>query len=441
MLVLKSVNIIQFYPPKVNYNVDVVIENEKIIDTGRNVGDNYKADKILNLENKFISTGLVCSHNHFYSALARGIMADIKPSNNFVSILKNLWWRLDRAHDEESLYCSGLIASLEAIKSGTTSVIDHNASPSFITGSLSTLKKAFEKVGLRGILAYEITDRNGIEGMIDGVKESLEFLKSIEKDKNSTVSNYLIETSIGAHAPFTLSNNSLEHIRETIKTSNRGIHIHVSEDKTDSTFSNKNFGIDVLKRLDDFSLLNEKSIIVHGVYLTDNDISILNERNSFLIHNPRSNMNNGVGYMNSLHKVKNVAIGTDGIGSNMFEEIKFGFFKNKDSNGKLTMDNHLNYLQNGNTILERYFNKKFGKIEKDYIADIVIYDYNPPTDLVDANLAGHFIYGFSSRDVETVIINGNIVYENRQFPFEINSIYSKAREEANKLWERMNEIN
>ena len=435
MIVLKNTNLIQFYPPKIYYNVDVIIENEIIIDTGRNVGDNYKSDKTLNLNNKFISTGLVCSHNHFYSVLARGILADINTCNNFLDILKNLWWKLDRAIDEESLYYSGIIGALEAIKSGTTSVIDHNASPNFISGSLSTLKKAFETAGLRGILAYEITDRNGIDGMIEGVKESIKFAENIENDKRD-----LIETAIGAHAPFTLSDNSLEQIREAIKTTNRGLHIHVSEDETDPSYSNQQFGKDVLKRLDNFSLLNNKSIIAHGVYLTENDINILNERDSFLVHNPRSNMNNGVGYMNNLYKIKNVGIGTDGISSNMFEEIKFAFFKNNDSNGKLNMNDFMKFLQNGNMILERYFDNKFGKIEKGYIADIVIYDYIPPTNLVDENLAGHFIYGFSSRDVETVIINGNIVYENRSFPFETNSIYSKARAVANKMWERMNQI-
>jgi putative selenium metabolism protein SsnA len=320
-------------------------------------------------------------------------------------------------------------------------VIDHNASPSFITGSLKTLKKAFETSGLRGILAYEITDRNGIEGTTEGLKESIEFAKMIDEEKKTSNSRYLIETAIGAHAPFTLSNDSLGQIRGALEIAKRGLHIHVSEDETDSSFSNKNFDKDVLQRLDEFSLLNDKAIIVHGVYLTDNDISILNERNSFLVHNPRSNMNNGVGYMNALNKVKNVGIGTDGIGANMFEEIKFAFFKNTDSKGKLTMDDFLKFLQNGNILLERYFNKKFGKIEKGYLADIVIYNYNPPTNLVDENLAGHFIYGFSSRDVETVIINGSIVYENRQFPFEINSIYFEARTAAEEMWKRMDKIN
>ena len=440
MLVLKNANLIQFYPPKIIYNIDVVIDNELIIDAGKDAGENYNAERILNLDDKFISAGIVCSHNHFYSSLARGIIADIKPSNDFVSILNNLWWRLDRALDEESLYYSGLIGALESIKAGTTSVFDHNASPSFITGSLNTLKKAFELTGLRGILSYEITDRNGADGMKDGINESIEFIKIIEEDKKSGNSKYLIEAALGAHAPFTLSNNSLEQIYDAIINTNRGLHIHVSEDQYESSYSHHHFGKDVLQRLDELWLLNEKSIIAHGVYLTENDISILNERNSFLIHNPRSNMNNGVGYMHNLHKVKNVGIGTDGIGSNMFEEIKFGYFKNADSKGKLPPDDFMKFLQNGNILLERYFDKKFGRIEKGFVADLVIYDYNSPSPLVDENLAGHFIYGFSSRDVETVIINGSIVYENRKFPFDINPVYNEARAAAKKLWERMSRI-
>ena len=103
MLLLKNANIIQFYPPKITYGVDVVVEDKLIIDVGKDLGKNYKADREINLENKFISNGLVCSHNHFYSALARGILADIKPCNNFLDILKNLWWKLDRAIDEETL--------------------------------------------------------------------------------------------------------------------------------------------------------------------------------------------------------------------------------------------------------------------------------------------------------------------------------------------------
>lgn len=439
MLILKNCKAVNFYPSSICDNVDIVIDRCKIIDTGNGIAANYNAERIIDLKGKIVSPGIVCAHNHFYSALARGIMANIQPSTDFISILKNLWWRLDRALDEESLYYSGITAALDAIKSGTTSVIDHHASPSFIRGSLDILKKCFNEAGLRGILAYEITDRNGIKGMMEGVRESVDFINSIKEEKLQNPC-YTVEAAIGGHAPFTLNDNSLSLIADALANSERGIHIHVAEDQYDSSYSHHFSGKDLIERLESFNLLNNKTICVHGVYLTDNDIAILNKYDSFLIHNPRSNMNNSVGYMNKLHIVNNAGLGTDGIGSNMFEEIKFAFFKNGDAKGKLNYPDFLKLLQNGNVLLERYFDNKFGKIEKDYIADLVIYDYNSPTPLVKENLAGHFLFGFSSRDVETVIINGSIVYEERKFPFEIESIYSEAQKAASKLWEKMNNL-
>ena len=438
MLVLKNANIIQFYPPLIRENVDVVLDGGFIVDVGKSISNKYHATKTIDLADKYISPGIVCSHNHFYSALARGIQADIKPSQDFIGILKNLWWKLDRALDEETLYYSGLVGALEAIKAGTTSVMDHNASPSFIKGSLNTLKNSFEKIGLRGILAYEITDRNGEAGMMDGIEESKEFCKTIAKGKKNVP--HLIESAIGAHAPFTLSDRSLRLIADTVSSTKSGIHIHVAEDRYDTSFSHHHFGKDLLERLEDFHLLNKKAILVHGVYLSDRDIDIINRHDAYLIHNPRSNMNNNVGYMQKLGRVRNVGLGTDGIGSNMFEEAKIAFFKNSDMRGTLTPNDILRFLQNGNDLLARYFNLKFGKIEKGYVADIVIYDYQPPTPIVNDNLAGHFIYGFSSRDVETVIVGGNVVYENRAFPFDVKGLYTKARQAAQRLWKKMDSL-
>ncbi len=439
MIVLKNANIINFLPATVSFNIDVIIENDSILNMGKNIAGNYNAQKVIDLSNKFISPGLVCSHNHFYSALARGITANIKPSNDFIGILKNLWWKLDRALDEETLYYSGLAGALESIKSGTTSVIDHNASPSFIKGSLKTLEKGFEKTGLRGILCYEITDRNGEDDMLLGIEESVEFIKSLN-EKNNGNNSHLIEAAIGGHAAFTLQDKSLALISDIVEKTGRGFHIHAAEDEYDVSYSHHMHSKDIIERLLEFNLLNEKSIIAHGVKLSNEDLDKINKFDSFLIHNPRSNMNNGVGYFNKFNQVNNIALGSDGIGSNMFEELKFAYFKNMDTKAGLQPYNMLRYLHNGNLILERYFNKKFGKIEKGYCADIVIYDYNPPTPLNGNNLAGHFIYGFSSRDVETVLINGKVVYEERQFPFEVESIYKETQKAAEVLWKRIDEI-
>ncbi|WP_252248956.1 amidohydrolase family protein, partial [Clostridium sp. ZBS20] len=104
---------------------------------GEALTQRYSDARNKEMHGRIVMPGIVCSHNHFYSGLSRGIMANIAPSPDFISTLKNLWWRLDRALDAESLYYSGLICSLEAIKSGCTSVIDHHASPAYIGGSLS----------------------------------------------------------------------------------------------------------------------------------------------------------------------------------------------------------------------------------------------------------------------------------------------------------------
>jgi cytosine/adenosine deaminase-related metal-dependent hydrolase len=229
-------------------------------------------------------------------------------------------------------------------------------------------------------------------------------------------------------------------ISEKLEGTGKGIHFHVAEDQYDGSYSHHHFAKDIVKRLDDFNLLNDKSILVHGVYLNDNDINILNERDAFLVHNTRSNMNNSVGYMNKLNQVKNPALGTDGIGSNMFDEMKFAFFKNADAKGKISMDDVFRMLDNGNVILSRYFGKKFGRIEKGFAADLVIYDYNAPTPLVNENLQGHLIFGFESHDVETVIINGKIVYENRAFPFDTEEIYAESKKAAKSLWSKMDAL-
>jgi len=433
MILLTNGTILNFNPARVDKNSDVAIEGNKIIAIGQQLSSQYSNAELVELQGKIIMPGLVCAHNHFYSVLARGILAKVKPSGNFVEMLENLWWKLDRALDEKLLYCSGMIGALEAIKSGTTAVIDHNASPNFIKGSLSVLKKAFEEKGLRGILCYEITDRNGKTGMKDGLDESLDFINSLNN-------NDLVEAAVGGHAPFTLSDDSLKFISDVVNKTGKGIHIHVGEDKYDADHSEKKYSKSILERLDSFNLLNDKSILAHGCWLNEKDIQILNERDSFLVHNPRSNMNNNVGYLKSIEKVKYLAIGTDGIGSDMFEETRFAYFKSKEENRNLNPSDFVGYLWSGNRILERYFSQKFGRIEKGYTADLIICDYNSPTPLTMENAAGHFLFGFSSQNVESVIINGKFVYRERTFQSEIKKIYTEGREAALKLWKRMDEL-
>jgi len=441
MLILKNATAVQLEPALIKESFDIVLDGGVIKAIGSNLAGNYPGATVKEMNGKLVMPGIVCSHNHFYSGLARGIMADIKPSPDFISILKNLWWRMDRALDEEALYYSGLICSLEAIKNGCSSVIDHHASPNYIAGSLKTLRSGFLKAGLRGMTCFETTDRNGgMQEMMAGVEENIAFAQLIDNAKAKGEEPYLVESHIGAHAPFTVTDEGLSMMSEAVKATGRGIHIHVAEDRYDVTHSHHHYSQDIVERLDSFGLINEKTLLAHGLFLSDRDIDILNAKDGFLVHNARSNMNNNVGYNSKLTRFKNVALGTDGIGADMFEELKFAFFKHRDAGGPLWPDSFTRNLWNGNEILARNFGAKFGRLDPGNKADLTILDYTSPTPFVADNLPGHIAFGINAGNVNSVIVEGRFVYEDRSFPFDIAPIYAEARKVAQRLWKTMDRL-
>ncbi|OLQ74788.1 chlorohydrolase [Photobacterium proteolyticum] len=441
MLLLKNATAVQFEPALIKESVDILIDGSVIKEVGSDLAAKYPDATVKEMKGKLVMPGIVCSHNHFYSGLARGIMADIKPSPDFISILKNLWWRMDRALDEEALYYSGLICSLEAIKNGCSSVIDHHASPNYIAGSLNTLRKGFLKAGLRGMTCFETTDRNGgMKEMMAGVEENIAFAQLVDRAKEEGTEPYLVEAHIGAHAPFTVTNEGLAMMAEAVQATGRGIHVHVAEDRYDVTHSHHHYSQDIVERLDSFGLINEKTLLAHGLFLSDRDIDILNAKDGFLAHNARSNMNNNVGYNHKLTRFKNVALGTDGIGADMFEELKFAFFKHRDAGGPLWPDSFTRSLWNGNEILARNFGAKFGRLDPGNKADLTILDYTSPTPFVADNLPGHIAFGINAGNVNSVIVEGRFVYEDRAFPFDVAPIYAEASKVAQRLWKTMDQL-
>ncbi|ATI64518.1 putative aminohydrolase SsnA [Edwardsiella tarda] len=442
MLILKNVTAVQFEPAQVREGVDIAIDGAEIRTIGDNLHAQFPDAQVKEMHGRLVMPGIVCAHNHFYSGLSRGIMANIAPCPDFISTLKNLWWRLDRALDEESLYYSGLICSLEAIKSGCTAVIDHHASPNYIAGSLATLRKGFLKAGLRGMTCFETTDRNGgTRELQQGVEENIRFAQLIDEAKAKGSEPYLVEAHIGAHAPFTVSNAGLEMLAEALRATGRGLHIHAAEDRYDVSHSHDKYGQDLVVRLAEYGLINDKTLLAHGLYLSDEDIRILNEQDAFLVHNARSNMNNHVGYNQRLAQFRNLALGTDGIGADMFEELKFAFFKHRDAGGPLWPDSFTRFLYNGNQLLNRNFGARFGRLEAGYKADLTICDYPSPTPLAAQNIGGHLAFGLGSSSVHSVMVEGVMVYEDRAFPFDIEPIYAEARKVAARMWQRMDALN
>lgn len=438
MIIFENVRLLHFSPGSASGPTDIAVEGSKIVAVGPGLAATYpKAER--RSPGGYVSPGLVCSHNHFYSALARGLMVNVAPSKDFAQQLAHLWWRLDRALDEGITRASGYAGAAEAVRWGVTSVVDHHASPEFIDGSLDVLAEGFEAVGLRGILCYEATDRNGMDGARAGVAENLRWAKAVDAQRASG-KDVLVEAAIGAHAPFTVGDDTLKGLAEAVRASKRGLHIHVAEDKFDAVHSRHEHGKDICRRLDDAGLLDAKTILGHGLYLSPEEIELVNERDAFLAHNAQSNMNNNVGYNQQLPLYKNAVLGTDGIGSDMLASACFAFFKHRDAGGSLWMDAFLAMLQNGNRLLERYFpGKRFGRIEAGYEADLAFWDYDPPTPLLGGNVAGHAAFGMNSAMVKSTMVAGKFVIDDRKANFDYAAAMAKGREQTLRLWKRMEE--
>jgi putative selenium metabolism protein SsnA len=452
MTIFRNATVVEFDPPRIREGMEVAVEGDSIVaveaggtrsstagTTGTATADAAADTRVIDLRGKILMPGLVNSHTHYYSALARGIVAELGPMPDFVSILKQLWWRLDQAIDLDILYYSGLTASLDAIRCGATAVIDHNAAANVIEGSLGSLKRAYETAGLRGATCYEVTDRYGEEGMHAGIAENVAFAEAIDAER-AAGKPHLMESYIGGHAPCTIPDEGLRLMADACERTGRGVHIHLAEDRWDVSHSHITYGTDLIPRLDSYGLVNDQSLLIHGVFLSYEEIKTINDRDAFLVHNSRSNMNNGVGYNQHLPEVRNLALGSDGIGGNMFAELQTAYFKHRDAGGPLQPDAFLRALAAGNRILERAFHRPFGRVEAGYPADLVVAEYASPTPLRPENVAGHLVFGIGSEIVESVMIAGRMVMEERRFPVDIEGIYREARGQADRLWQRMNAV-
>ncbi|QYG93155.1 amidohydrolase family protein [Iamia sp. SCSIO 61187] len=245
-----------------------------------------------------VTGGLVCSHHHLYSALARGMPPPPRTPTSFLEVLELVWWRLDRALDLDTIRASARLGALEALECGTTAIVDHHSSPSAIEGSLDVIAEACAEVGVRVVCCYEVTDRNGLDGAAAGLAENERFIRAGGRGL------------VGAHAAFTLSDETLDAVCGLAADLGVGVHIHVAEGPED---------LGAAERLADRA--RDDWLLAHAVHL-DRRLP------GTILHNPRSNQNNSVGYGRPARWAaagQRVALGTDGIGADMLDEARLAF--------------------------------------------------------------------------------------------------------------------
>ncbi|MDY2987463.1 MAG: putative aminohydrolase SsnA, partial [Peptoniphilus sp.] len=361
------------------YDNGAVLVRGNIIEEVGNFEDLKKAypeEEIIDVKGNVIMPGMICAHSHIYSAYARG-MGVSKPTVDFFTVLENLWWALDKKLTLEDVKLNAYTTYIESIRNGVTTLIDHHAGPNSVTGSLFTIADAAKELGIRTSLCYEVSDRDGKEIALKGIKENVDFIKACQKDDNGD----MIKGLFGMHASFTISDDTLYKAREAMEGVYDGYHIHVAEGIEDEYDSLKKHGKRVVERLHDFDILGERTLAVHCVHANPREIDIIKATNTNVVHNPESNMNNAVGcppvkYM--LDKGIVVGLGTDAYTNDMFESMKVANILQAHHLCDPTvgfMETINMQFKNNPIILSKYFNRPLGVIEKGAYADLITLKY------------------------------------------------------------------
>jgi len=418
----------------------VAVRDNVIVEIGptREIKSKYPESLFVDARSRVIMPGLINAHTHLYSTFARGMALKDLPPDSFQQILERLWWRLDKALTLEDIYYSALVPLIDCVKNGTTTIFDHHASPGAVRDSLFTTAKAAQAVGVRSCLCYEVSDRDGMDIAGQGIRENIEFIHSCNRTGDD-----MSRGMFGLHASHTLSNETLSRCSEENAGTGAGFHIHAAEGPVDVSDCLRRYGRRVIERLDDFGILGAKTITAHCVHVDDHEMDLLRGSKSTVVHNPESNMGNAVGcapVIEMLRRGVHVGLGTDGYSCDMFESLKVANILHKHhlADPRAAWAEAPEMLFENNTLIcGEYFSRPLGRLVPGAYADIIVVDYDPPTPLHAGNLDGHILFGISGPMVDTTVINGRMVMQERELvDIDEAEILAKARERAGKVWEK-----
>ena len=351
-----------------------------------------------------IVPGAVCAHTHLYSGLASyGMPPPLPPPTSFLEILQRVWWRLDRALDADSLRASARDAIARALLAGTTTLVDHQESPAFIEGSLGVLAEACDELGVRALLCYGATERNG------GLEEARRGLAECRRLSPTPTLRGLV----GLHASFTVSDDTIREAGRLAADLGTGVHVHVAEDLADVADARARGTPGPLERLLALDALPPGSILAHGVHLSPEEVGLANDAELWLVQNPRSNEGNRVGYPGGLRHGRRVALGTDGWDADMAVE-EAALFRLAAAHGD---DRAAGRLAAGHALVSERFSAAGAPLAPGALGDFVVRD---------------------GPKVRHVVVNGRVVVEDgRLLAGDLEEITQASRREAARLWQRM----
>ena len=424
------------------------IENGAVLVKGatiKEVGDTaalrakYPGAEFVDAKGKLVMPGFINTHMHYYSTFARGINLGGKPATTFGGVLAGLWWRLDKKLTLDDVYYSCIGPMIDEVRSGVTSVIDHHASPFAVEGSLFKIAEAAKLFGIRSNLCYETSDRDGEKIAAAGIKENVDFANYCRGQNDD-----MIGSLFGLHAQMTVCEKTLNTCLEAAAAAGVGFHVHAAEGFEDVADAVSKYGMRVIERLYKAGVLSKKSIAVHCIHVTEEEIDMLKKSGVAVVHNPQSNMGNAVGVSPVLEMLKKgitVGMGTDGYATDVLESYKTAAILHKHSKKIPSVawaEPPAMLFENNKNIMERFIGGKTGTLAKGHYADIIIVDYKGPTPVNADTINSHILFGITGRHVDTTIINGRIVMRDRVLVnIDEEALLAKSREFAKKLWKRI----
>jgi putative selenium metabolism protein SsnA len=437
-------------PGQFHERVSVRIHDGRISGVGEDATSGpATGEEVIDARGGLVLPGLVCAHTHFYGAFARGMSLPGEPAADFPHILESLWWRLDKLLTPEDIAASTQVFLCDAIRHGVTTVVDHHASPHSIDGALDVIAGAVQQAGVRASLCYEVTDRDGAELSRAGLHENERFARRIRMGLDGDASASMLTASIGLHASFTLSDDSLQAGAGLARDLGIGCHIHVAEDRGDQEDSLARDGRRVVERLARAGVLGPQTIAAHCVHVSNHEMALLCSTGARVVHNPRSNMNNAVGTApvpSFLAAGIPVGLGNDGFSMNMFQEMRAAYLLHKQATGDprtLGADQvtAMQWRHNAGTAQVLMNAPGLGEIAVGAPADLVVLDYRAPTPITAGNLPWHILFGVDGEDVSTTIANGRVLMRDRQLlTLDGERIHAEARRLAGALWQRAGNV-
>lgn len=421
----------------------VVIEGTKIKEVGATsaLRAKYPEAEFVDAKGGVIMPALINAHTHIYSALARGLAIKGNNPTNFYEVLDGTWWAIDRRLTLSGTRASANALYMDCIKQGVTTIFDHHASYGEIPGSLFAIAESAKKFGVRSCLCYEVSDRDGEEKCLQGIRENGDFITYCEKEQDP-----MLRAMFGGHALFTISDKTFDRMVSE-NAGRTGYHIHVAEGMNDVYDSLQNYGRRPVQRLQDHGILGEKTILGHCIHVNSAEIELIKNTDTMVVNNPESNMGNAVGICPVLPLSKAdilLGMGTDAYTNDMLESLKVALCSQRSNAcmpnvGWCEVTGML--FENNAKIGARYFPDQLGVLKAGAAADVIVMDYKPFSPFSDQNIDGHMLFGMTGRQCQTTIGNGKLLMKDRELVgIDEEAENAHILEAATDLWRSLDSL-